>query len=151
MQRHSSSLTDRTSWESLSNIIKSNELHLLGRDNEGERKYQEWSLNVKEKYQSISDVVYHNIFNCEFDIHSEKKIALKHTKRFDVVLRKNDFPYHLTDDISHYLLWSCWILSLEDVEIIIQKKLPNKEFMYFVNPPHLQSIKDIWHAHIFIK
>ncbi|ELR13372.1 uncharacterized protein ACA1_241600 [Acanthamoeba castellanii str. Neff] len=65
-----------------------------------------------------------------------------------VVWAKNDFPYALEADISHFLLWSLQPLPPQQLEQLIQQHVaPDEEFVYFVNPPALQSVQNVFHAH----
>jgi hypothetical protein len=65
------------------------------------------------------------------------------------VFRRNDFPYALTPDIQHDVVWS--FQPLEEAELVrfIASNIADREFVYFVNPPQLQSVKNLWHAHVF--
>jgi len=68
-----------------------------------------------------------------------------------LVLRLNDFPYHLEENIHHYVLWSKSTLSEKDIHDIVQSKLPNHEYLYFINPPSKKTLPGIEHAHILAR
>lgn len=74
----------------------------------------------------------------------------------DIKLLKNNFPYtKLTQNIpgvSHYCLWSrIGKLSKKTIESEIEKKFPNKKYLWFINTPATKSVPEIWHCQVFIK
>jgi len=94
------------------------------------------------------------------------------------VFRANDFAYALEDSVSHHLVWCIGeeiaspepslastsssnpfhpsesgpvsVVSLEKrVQKAVDINLPGQEVVWFVNPVELQSIREIYHAHVF--
>lgn len=52
--------------------------------------------------------------------------------------------------MCHINLWSSQPLSAAEVEAEMAARLPpGAQTCWFVNPPVLQSVPAIWHAHIF--
>ena len=66
-------------------------------------------------------------------------------------LIRNGFPYDFPGNISHYVLFAGKPLLKRTVSLIIRQNFPGRETLWFVNTPDLQSIKDLWHCHIFVK
>ena len=66
---------------------------------------------------------------------------------------RNDFPYALDPSISHHLIWSRAPLNVDEMHCIMEEHRPPHRYqtVTFINPPHLQSVKNLWHAHIFSK
>eukprot|EP00547_Thalassionema_nitzschioides_P006289 CAMPEP_0194222128 /NCGR_PEP_ID=MMETSP0156-20130528/32209_1 /TAXON_ID=33649 /ORGANISM="Thalassionema nitzschioides, Strain L26-B" /LENGTH=297 /DNA_ID=CAMNT_0038952781 /DNA_START=269 /DNA_END=1162 /DNA_ORIENTATION=+ len=70
------------------------------------------------------------------------------------ILVPNEFPYHVGDAVEHWCLWKLHDTVNEDDDIPWALKELRKEgdvvdTLHWVNPPHLQSIPEIDHAHIF--
>ena len=73
-----------------------------------------------------------------------------------VSLKKNDFPYHITDDVEH---WVVWVLNrnvsdedLEDGKRQLREKFGSvSEFLSWINPDNLKSVPELSHAHIFVR
>ena len=78
---------------------------------------------------------------------------LNKLKPSDWVIKLNDFPYDTEKDIIHYVLW---LPSIDYTEKSIQKIIDSefsdyKNVVWFTNVPKLRSIKNIYHAHVFVK
>eukprot|EP01026_Neomeris_dumetosa_P048286 TRINITY_DN4175_c0_g1_i6.p2 TRINITY_DN4175_c0_g1~~TRINITY_DN4175_c0_g1_i6.p2 ORF type:complete len:109 (-),score=2.52 TRINITY_DN4175_c0_g1_i6:284-610(-) len=84
-------------------------------------------------------------------MNKEKKISgpiqVQNGERI-LLWRDNDFPYYLEDGIEHHVLWCTEPLQHEEILQVIQQYREGYETTYFVNPPQLQSIKGVWHAHV---
>ena len=69
-----------------------------------------------------------------------------------LVWAKNEFPYHMDVDIQHNLVWSAaGAVSEERLLAFVDAQRPlvgGWENLLFMNPPHLQSIRNVWHAHV---
>ena len=69
----------------------------------------------------------------------------------------NDFPYHVTPGIEHHIVWVASaagdVSALTEAELAaeVQCHKPAKawETLTVVNPPRLQSVTNVWHAHVF--
>ena len=69
----------------------------------------------------------------------------------------NDFPYHVTPGIEHHIVWVASaagdVSALTEAELAaeVQSHKPAKawETLTVVNPPRLQSVTNVWHAHVF--
>ncbi len=82
-------------------------------------------------------------------------------------LMPNNFPYKLSPDIKHWLLFispnviSSSVFRENAPEVvglinglghsIAVEKFPESEIVVFVNKPELRSVKNIAHCHIFIR
>ena len=68
------------------------------------------------------------------------------------VITLNDFPYNVTPDIIHYVLWLPHEnYSNEHIDIIINNAFNKyKTKVWFINIPKYRSIKNIYHAHVFV-
>mmetsp|Transcript_367 Transcript_367/g.2864 ORF Transcript_367/g.2864 Transcript_367/m.2864 type:complete len:103 (-) Transcript_367:923-1231(-) len=61
----------------------------------------------------------------------------------------NDFPYFVEPGIEHGIVWSTGKLCVDEMLALLEEQLPGKEKLYFINPPSLQSIAEVEHAHVF--
>ncbi len=70
-----------------------------------------------------------------------------------LVLTRNEFPYFLEFPIEHWLIWSDQPLNDDQLSIASDYYFPSSEFetLGFVNPPHLRSVKSVFHAHVFAR
>jgi len=69
----------------------------------------------------------------------------------EVVLCKNDFPYHFDAGIDHWVLWSAVEPSEEEVGVLVEEKFPKAEFdVLIMNNPN-KTIKTIFHLHIYAR
>ena len=68
------------------------------------------------------------------------------------VITLNDFPYNVTPDIIHYVLWLPHAnYSNEHIDLIINNAFNKYETkVWFINIPQYRSINSIYHAHVFV-
>ena len=67
----------------------------------------------------------------------------------DFVIVPNTYPYNFVDGTKHLLYWTQKKINYKQLEEEMNKL--GKEYIYFENLDNNKSIKDIYHAHIFIK
>jgi hypothetical protein len=64
----------------------------------------------------------------------------------------NKYPYDISKNMKHYVLFSIKPLSLYEQKKILKKNfIENYEFISFINKRSNRSVKNLWHCHIFIK
>lgn len=70
-----------------------------------------------------------------------------------VIILPNDFPYSVTPGIHHILLWSQIPLNRAYIQDILELNYGQKdyEWVYFVNPPEIQSVRKLPHVHVFMR
>ncbi|KAI8089214.1 uncharacterized protein BX664DRAFT_296778 [Halteromyces radiatus] len=70
-----------------------------------------------------------------------------------VIILPNDFPYSVEKGIDHILVWSQVPLKPDYVEHVLQNNYDQTkwEWVYFVNPPEIQSVKKLPHVHVFLR
>jgi hypothetical protein len=70
-----------------------------------------------------------------------------------VIILPNDFPYSVAEGISHILLWSQIPLARDYIEDILETNYSHTlyEWVYFVNPPEIQSVRKLPHVHVFMR
>ncbi|KAJ1847916.1 hypothetical protein H4S02_002014 [Coemansia sp. RSA 2611] len=75
----------------------------------------------------------------------------------DFMFRANDFPYYFGDGAEHWVMWCTKRLEpgfeapVVAVKAIEQRFGQDVEWRYLVNSVEHQSVREISHAHIFIK
>ena len=64
----------------------------------------------------------------------------------------NAFPYELRKGIIHYVMFSI-VVARGDIHtfLSVYLKKPKERILWFINPPQLRSIPNVWHCHIFVK
>ena len=76
------------------------------------------------------------------------------------ILAKNNYPYNLSTNIVHYILWFNPLIYRNKLHILLNKKyittilnryIKSNEYICFMNVPDNQSIKNIYHYQVFIK
>lgn len=76
------------------------------------------------------------------------------------IITCNYFPYNLSNNIKHLILWFNPIiyknkihilLNQNYIKLILNRLLNKKKYICFINLPKNQSIKNISHYHVFIK
>jgi len=146
---------------------------MLGRHRVVAEQYKQHTQQVKTKYQTMGDFIKHQYLPHLYDIvHdddgnircvlsseytysvytcTDDERTIKHLKHI-TRLTHNNFPYAVQSYISHYVLWSCRPLSEYEIDLLLSHvyDIPSTHaVLKYVNPPHLQSIKDLFHVQVF--
>eukprot|EP00588_Corethron_pennatum_P014863 CAMPEP_0194277752 /NCGR_PEP_ID=MMETSP0169-20130528/9986_1 /TAXON_ID=218684 /ORGANISM="Corethron pennatum, Strain L29A3" /LENGTH=159 /DNA_ID=CAMNT_0039021787 /DNA_START=140 /DNA_END=619 /DNA_ORIENTATION=+ len=144
-----------------------------------EEEYQRFRKDLADSWASGTDYVLHTkfLFTKYRGADGRWRTTAPQTEGGDcgaTVLALNDYPYNLEEGVCH---WVLWVLGREvsekdiaQAKADIVKKLSrdvdgrkgkgvsysaaaatNLEFVHYVNPPHLQSFREIDHAHILYR
>jgi hypothetical protein len=112
---------------------------------ESQKQLQQNSQHKKQHQHQ-----HHNAHNIDTNVSDTQLLEsiLPH-----VALSPNAFPYAFTDDIEHSVIWSCRELSHHEIELLVEYYRPCSQYhtRYYVNPPSLQSVKDVFHVQLFSK
>jgi hypothetical protein len=119
-------------WEDAKMCIVLDRLDLLRRSPDVLRQYNEYRQNLATNGINIRDVI------------------LNKMRKRPVKWMKNDYPYNV-EGTKHYLIWSMTPLENDLIRDFADKYTGGREYLTFVNPEHLKSIPDIWHAHVLVK
>ena len=119
-------------WDDAKMCIVLDRLDLFRRSKEVMAKYQEYIMAVNRNGTSVRDII------------------MKKMMGRPIAWMKNEFPYDVKGAV-HYLICSDTPLSDERIREIAGRHAVGREFVTFVNPDHLRSVKDLWHAHVLIK
>ncbi|KAJ1914582.1 hypothetical protein H4219_004719 [Mycoemilia scoparia] len=155
-------------WEQAKQLIDANNIEPLGRSYETQDLYEIHMKKVKAQYGSVANFLISHVLK-DFVASSTKsqkqqqQQAPTNSDKSDMITMSdirflpNDFPYAFEDGVEHWVMWSRKRLEPgfnppPIVENAVKTRFgSNIEWRYFVNPPSLQSVKELYHAHIFIK
>lgn len=123
--------------------------------------------DVQNKYYAVREYVNTLKFKNYSDFIKIKHLGYKSNLNKDgyIVSRKiksslcymfveNEYPYYFNDskNIKHYLIWALKPLEYcEIVNILRESNIKYCDWTWFVNTTAKQSIKDLWHCHVFLK
>ncbi|KAJ2792784.1 hypothetical protein H4R20_006723 [Coemansia guatemalensis] len=146
------------SWSHFKKLVDTDDLGSLVRSYEVKIAYEHHKIKVLQHYDSMADYLQKNALA---DFIAETNLpgfdAASPITSSDFLFLRNDFPYHLEDDIEHWVLWCKKRLDIgyvapeAAVQAIMRKFGHDIEWRYIVNPVHLQSVPQLSHAHVFIK
>ncbi|KAJ2320367.1 hypothetical protein H4S02_007000 [Coemansia sp. RSA 2611] len=144
-------VTREFTWLEVKQLVAANRLELLGRTTPEELAYREDMRKIRDEYGSVTKFIL-EVKLAEFIASSAERY----------LMIPNDYPYSLPATTRHYIIWSKVELTsgtVPDPEIraLFSKKLDAQfgsdryEWVWFVNPPHLQSIPEVVHGHLIIQ
>ncbi|ORX52665.1 hypothetical protein DM01DRAFT_1408004 [Hesseltinella vesiculosa] len=133
------------SWEQVYHFVQTNQIKRIHRHPSTQAVYQKWLDETLAKYGTIENYLLSTKL-AAFDGPASPGDP-------SVILLPNDFPYSVERGIDHQLLWSRTPLSPSFVESYLQSHYDPSiwEWVYFVNPPEVQSVKKLPHVHIFLR
>mmetsp|Transcript_2743 Transcript_2743/g.3827 ORF Transcript_2743/g.3827 Transcript_2743/m.3827 type:complete len:243 (-) Transcript_2743:1303-2031(-) len=149
-------------WAQLKDLVQNDQLDKMSRSRSEQDRYEEYILKIRSEWLSVVD----HILCSKFDFEKEKVVvngidkwrshpSLEEVNFVKKSLRLNDFPYYVEDNVQHWCLWKLKDnVDVDDISFArkeLYKALDVEEFIHFVNPPHLKSIPEIDHAHIFVR
>ncbi len=102
------------------------------------------SLSVTNQYQQLKDKL------TEQNETLNSHVKRKYLHETSVNMVANDFPYDLEEYIGHYVLFAQHSLAPEVITEIIAETFPGLTTLWFVNNPHQQSLKEVWHCHVMV-
>ncbi|KAJ2552419.1 hypothetical protein EV175_003321 [Coemansia sp. RSA 1933] len=135
-------------WEEVKQLVASERLDILGRKTPEELAYRDDMDQIRKQYGSIVAFM-----------QTVKLAGFLADAGAQYLMIPNDYPYALPENTQHYILWSKPVLTsgtVPDAEVkaLIEVKLDKTigagkyEWVWFVNPPHLQSIPEVVHGHL---
>lgn len=131
-------------WEQVYYYVSNNQIKNIHRNKQVQTVYNQWMKDTLAKYGTIENYL------LSTKLHFK---PITDTTRPPVIILPNDFPYSVEEGISHILLWSQIPLSRDYIEDILESKYGHKEYewVYFVNPPEIQSVRKLPHVHVFMR
>lgn len=108
--------------------------------------------DIDTNYASRGDYIRIHSLKWSHEYTKDGKIkAVKNSKSLDMFLEPNIFPYNLRKGIEHYILWFNKPLTNDVIDEYLKNKFKEGIYIFFINDPINQSIKDLNHAQIFYK
>ncbi|KAM3162909.1 hypothetical protein ACU8KH_03175 [Lachancea thermotolerans] len=164
------------SWDQILDLIASGELQELKRTPRVAELYQQYRAELAAQHTTVVDAVIDRKLRwdrCELaalDARLPTAEARAAAMLSDPALYKllpNDFPYDFDPRVFHLVLWSKVRIPLykhhgsretvpavyDKIQSFLSAKLrPHgvRNFAWFINYPHLQSVKAVSHIHILI-
>ena len=148
-------------WNEVVHIINvEGDLDKLTRSEKQQREYMIYTRRIKEEWRSVMDYVLYTKFGLEKMMDGRdnrwyvypplSEITGVHTR-----IVRNDFPYCFQRNIEHWVLWKigedCSESDITAAKDSIRKDLENvRDFIHWINPPHLKSLPEVDHAHILV-
>ncbi|CEP19289.1 hypothetical protein [Parasitella parasitica] len=131
-------------WDEVYHYVSTNQIKSIHRSKQVQTVYNQWMRDTLSKYGSIENYL------LSTKLHFE---PIQDKDRPPVIILPNDFPYSVEKGIQHILLWSQIPLSRDYIEHILESNYgsANYEWVYFVNPPEIQSVRKLPHVHVFMR
>ncbi|KAI8634596.1 hypothetical protein F5Y19DRAFT_118156 [Xylariaceae sp. FL1651] len=169
------SLTDEEfhyhDWEDLKKIIGENNLSVLKRKPSDLRRYMTWTVDTKVQYGSMTNfLLIHRLPKAWGNPPFTPASPIPFNDPSDYRVLINDWPYGLTPDITHIVVWSRTIIDTDletgDMTADSRQIVANfvKTFfadrlgpggsakvLWFKNWVALQSVRTLEHIHIMVK
>ncbi|KAI0816283.1 hypothetical protein GGR55DRAFT_228678 [Xylaria sp. FL0064] len=158
-------------WEDLKKIIGENDLSVLKRKPSDLRRYMAWTAETKAHYGSMTNyLLIHRLPKAWGSPPFTPASSIPFDDESDYIVLINDWPYGLTPDITHIVVWSRTIIdtdsgtgdvTTESREVIsnfvkrffVDKLGPGGEakVLWFKNWVALQSVRTLEHIHVMVK
>ncbi|KAJ1999064.1 hypothetical protein GGI04_004735 [Coemansia thaxteri] len=138
-------------WEEMQLIGSARRFTLVGRITPDEITYQAHLDSIRKEHGSILNYML------------QVRLAdFLNDNKAEYLVVPNDFPYAMPEDMVHYVAWSKKGLftgdlpsaeAKESIEACLDKLYGagNYDWIWFINQPHLQTIPDVYHAHVIAK
>ncbi|CAF1057926.1 unnamed protein product [Rotaria magnacalcarata] len=157
---HIETVSQPVEWQELIEAAANRELiPPWRRSSSVKERYIRHTTEVLSEYASVNDYVRIHMLHyaSEFDETMGKQVAVASPSSIkDPLLIFNEFPYHLSTDIEHWLVW--FDGQPTDPEKLVQEVvdrqfIPNERYdiIVYVNPQQFQSVNGIFHAHVFVR
>ncbi|KAG0647651.1 N-acetylglucosamine-induced 1 [Hyphodiscus hymeniophilus] len=155
-------------WDDLKEIIATNKLETLKRRPSDLRRYMAWTHDTKAQYGSITNyIVQHKLPWASPPFAYNSSVPFEDASDFKTLV--NDWPYGLSSDITHIVVWSKTPIPTDpetgdvtdDSRRIIRefvgktfvKRLSGDEnrVVWFKNWAQLQSVRALEHIHVLVR
>lgn len=155
-------------WDELKGIIDANNLSVLKRKPSDLRRYMSWTHETKQQYGSMTNYLIQHRLPWGFPPFTYAS-SNPFANPSDYKVLVNDWPYGLTPDITHIVVWSKTPIPTDgktgdvtDESRKIIREFVNKTFidrldgdsgrvMWFKNWVQLQSVRALEHIHVLVK
>ena len=143
---------EQLNWEEINKLVDEERFEDFVRSKESSSNYGKNKIIIKNTYGSIKDMILIKTLNYDSIKKEDNKLyAEKKEDSYKYHLIYNDFPYSITDDVLHLVLWSDENLTIEEGEKILNKKLKGLKYIFYRNPEYLRSVPAVFHFQVFVK
>ncbi|KAI9006683.1 hypothetical protein CLU79DRAFT_892147 [Phycomyces nitens] len=130
-------------WDQVQHYVSTNQIKRIHRSPSVQVEYDNWIKNTLSKYGTIENYLLST--KLHFPPSSTGECP-------SVVILPNDFPYYTQQGILHILIWSKSPLSRSCTQMILEEQYGKGwEWVYWVNPPEIQSVRKLPHVHVFLR
>ncbi|EKD21305.1 hypothetical protein MBM_00418 [Drepanopeziza brunnea f. sp. 'multigermtubi' MB_m1] len=157
-------------WEELKGIVARNSLEVLKRKPSDLRRYMDWTALIKSQYGSTTNY----LLQCRLSSWGSPPFAYVSPIPFscpeDFKILRNDWPYGLTTDITHLVVWSKTPIAVDETtgDMSVESRMVIEKFVermfvhrlgeggkervvWFKNWVSLQSVRALEHVHVLVK
>ncbi|KAK0127337.1 hypothetical protein ONS96_006885 [Cadophora gregata f. sp. sojae] len=160
-------------WEELKDIIGNNKLETLKRKPSDLRRYMSWTAATKAQYGSMTNYILQHRLPTSWGTPPFAPTSLiPFASPNDYKILLNDWPYGLTPDITHIVVWSKTPIAVdetngdvtEDSRRIIEEfvgrtfrerlgggEKGRESVVWFKNWVSLQSVRALEHVHVLVR
>ena len=166
----------RLHWEELRTLVEEGRLEAMGRLDWQLTQYAESKADMLRHYHSVTDRLRDKRlaapcrldggrWRCDWTQQSSSDVEPAppgHPMRvmedddglpLRVCWWENEFGYAIDESIGHHLVWSDRYLCPNSrlFQLLLSEYRPASDFevLTFINPPHLRSVPDLHHIHVF--
>jgi hypothetical protein len=134
------------SWSELTKYNNNAPLNVLERDPAIQKKYDDHQRSLKDSGSSVDGHIL-SLLGSQYN----RSLCRGRDDYVYATLMKNDFPYYLEGNISHYLLWTSEEVNYEAASKIMKtmSRDDKADVIMFANNKDNRSIKIVPHYHVF--
>jgi hypothetical protein len=163
--------TEPMEWSELVEILGDDhgdvkpDLARLSRSVEQQKSYQIYQRDLLLTWRSVLDLILCRKFDAVFAPLRQpieeggKLVATPPLHQVHAVHKRlvlNDFPYYMTEDIDHYVLWkigggACTEDDIQEAKQQLVQQGYDACMLHWTNPLHLKSIPEVDHIHILAR
>lgn len=117
-------------WKRITELIDSNQLHILGRSNAQNKVYAHWLTETCQQFHAPDDNILHTLFRFPTQLTADGKLecfnSIMPQNVKAIQLRANDFPYNFETSVMHCCLWSLRELNSTQIHTLLIHALGDK-------------------------
>jgi len=155
-------------WDELKEIIATNNLSILKRKPSDLRRYMSWTRDIKRQYGSMTNyLIQHRLPWGLPPFTYNSSIPFADASDYKVLI--NDWPYGLTQDTTHIVVWSKTPIPTDEIsgDVTSESRRVIEEFvrktfverldgdaervLWFKNWVQLQSVRALEHVHVLVR
>lgn len=168
-------------WEAIKEYVETGALERLVRSPEVSAQYEEFKKKLNANGTNVVEQILEKrlrwkeeelkMINEKWYTTDQEKISHILRDENTLCVLENNFPYNFESDVSHILVWSkiyiplfkkgdCEVgVSINEevkglVDVFLERlliPLNMRDYVWFINYPHLQSVKTVSHIHVLIR